>query len=147
MNAPARDIFATPSRSRRRGYTLMEIVISIAIVTVIMGAMVSTMLIARRGMQISAVGTESVSAASGVVQQMTAELSLATSITEQTASALTFTVPDRNDDGQDETIRYSWSGTAGDPLTRQYNGGSVATIAQDVHYFNMDYLARTIGPP
>jgi len=141
------DTVAGVLRGPRGGHTLIEVVISVSIVAVIMGAMVSIMLLVARGTDVSADGTENVSATSEVVQQIAVELSVATNITEQTATAVTFLVPDRDDNLQGETIRYAWSGVAGEPLTRQYNGGSVVTVAEDVHHFNVDYLVKTVGSP
>ncbi|MCY2929664.1 MAG: hypothetical protein NTV86_09265, partial [Planctomycetota bacterium] len=88
-------------------------------------------------------GTSNVTKATGLLQQITAEVALAKTVTERTATAITFTIPDRNADGQDETIRYSWTGTAGGALTRTYNGTGV-TIADNVYYFNATYLLKTV---
>ena len=49
-----------------------------------------------------------------------------------------------------ETIRYAWSGTPGDPLTRQYNGGTVLNVSDYVQFFSLDYSKRAgqmQGPP
>jgi hypothetical protein len=55
------------------------------------------------------------------------------------------TVPDRTGDSVDETIRYSWSGTAGDPLVYQFNGGTSLSLASNVQQFNVSALARSIA--
>ncbi len=69
-----------------------------------------------------------------------AELQYAQSVTEQTVTAITVTVPDRDADSNPEEIRYAWSGTPGEPLTRQYNGGTAANAAEGVHDFSVDYF-------
>ena len=61
------------------------------------------------------------------------------------ALAVTFTVPDRDNNGLSETIRYSWSGTPGDSIMRAYNGGVEVAVAEDVKYFSLEYLLKTIG--
>ncbi len=71
--------------------------------------------------------------------EMAAEVEYATTTTEQAATAITLTVPDRDSDAISETIRYAWTGTAGDPLTRQYNSGSEANAVDDVHDFAIEY--------
>jgi competence protein ComGC len=134
---------------RRRsaaGFTLLEMALSCVIVGVIMLAIVSTMAIGREGLSGSAILTANASQGSQVVQMITLDVSLATAITEQTATSITMTVPDRDGDGQPETIRYAWSGVAGDPLTRQYNGGTAATLADNVYQFNLTYLIKTLTP-
>ena len=53
-------------------------------------------------------------------------------------------VPDRDDANADpELIRYSWSGTRGDPLLRQYNQATLATVAENVAAFNISYFTNS----
>lgn len=90
--------------------------------------------------------------ASRVLSQLADDLQHATNFTEQTASAVTFTVPDRDGDGKVETLRYSWNGTAGQSLKYQYNTNTAVDIATNVQAFNLAKLNRTIaaayaGPP
>jgi hypothetical protein len=66
------------------------------------------------------------------------------SFSERTANAVTFKVPDRTGDELPETIRYSWSGTAGDPLQIEYNGSAPATLVADVNQFDLSYSLRTM---
>ena len=47
------------------------------------------------------------------LDQMSADLSVATGFSAMTSTSVTFTVPDRNGDAAAETINYSWSGVAG----------------------------------
>ena len=61
------------------------------------------------------------------------ELNYALSFTERPVNVVEFTVADRDGDESPEFIRYAWSGTPGDPLTRQYNGGTIAELVRDVH--------------
>jgi len=82
--------------------------------------------------------------ADDTLAQVMRDSQAATNISELTATAATFTVPDRDGDGDEETIRYAWSGTAGDPLTYQYNGGTVENLAEDVQHFELTYLSRFI---
>jgi hypothetical protein len=133
-------------RARRRqsagGFSLLEAVLSIAIIAVIMGGMSSVMLLASRSLN-SRIGDVSVSAE--VVDEIVGDLNLAESITEQTATAVTVVVPDRDGDSQPETIRYSWSGTPGDPLMRQVNASAAVAVAENVQQFRLDYVTRTVG--
>ncbi|MBP90055.1 MAG: hypothetical protein CMJ64_25665 [Planctomycetaceae bacterium] len=54
-----------------------------------------------------------------------------------------FTVPDRDADGDVETIRYSWSGTAAASLMREYNGGTAVGVVDDIHAFSLAYTVQT----
>jgi hypothetical protein len=86
-------------------------------------------------------------AARAAADQIAADLKMALSITEQTPTAVTFTVPDRSGDGVTETIRYAWAGP-GSPVTRQCNGQPVpaASIADNVQSFSLQYAGKTTGP-
>jgi len=136
----------TPQRTSalRRGHTLMEVLISTAIVSIVLGAVVSTMVVAARA--VDDAPAKAVSQAGDATNDVTTDLSLARSVTERSEHAITVSVPDRDGDGQSETIRYSWSGTAGDPLLREYNGGAARVVAQDVHKFDLSYLTTTVQP-
>lgn len=133
----------TPARG---GFTLLEAVLSMLVVSIILGAIGSLMVMTTRQLSASTGGAANLLRGNQLAQQITAELSVATSVTERTATAVTFTVPDRNGDGQPETIRYAWSGTPGNPVTRAYNGGTPANVAENVYAFSLDYLLKTVGP-
>ena len=132
-----------------RGITLVEMVVSLTITSIILGACGSIVLLASRVIGISAAGPAvSTAAADAAASQVAADLKVALAITERTATAVTFTVPDRNGDSLPETLRYAWAGP-GSPLTRQYNGQPVpaASIADNVQDFSITYFERTTGLP
>jgi type II secretory pathway component PulJ len=125
----------------------MEVVLSTVIVSIILGATVSVLMITQRGIAGSTTVVQDAADGRDAAELVTMDLSLAQSFSERTGKAVTFTVPDRDGDGQPETIRYSWSGTSGDPLTRQSNGGTVVTLAENVTRFDLDYLLKSLGEP
>ncbi|MDP6543715.1 MAG: prepilin-type N-terminal cleavage/methylation domain-containing protein [Phycisphaerae bacterium] len=125
-----------------RAFTLLEAMLSTVIISMIMMAMVSVTALSTRCLNSKG---EDVGKASDVIDEITTDLNLAMSFSEQTATAATFTVPDRDNNGQSETIRYSWSGTPGDSIMREYNGGSAVVVAEDVQYFSLEYILKTIG--
>jgi len=136
------------SRRIRRawGFTLMEAVVSVGVTGTLMGGMISVMSIASRASYNNTEATENTYQARDTVSQITTDLSLAESFTERTSTTAAFKVPDRDGDGLSESIRYAWSGDAGGTLTRQYNGGTVVTIAEDVHHFNLGYITKVVQP-
>lgn len=143
-----RDIVSRPLGSRR-AVTLVEMVVSLGITSIILCACGSVMLITNRAISISAAGpVVSTALANAAADQVAADLKMALQITERTATAVTFTVPDRNGDSLPETLRYAWAGP-GSPLTRQYNGQPVpaAVVADNVQLFNLDWLTKTVGQP
>ncbi len=128
------------SKTTRPGFTLMELVVSLLGASVLILGLTSAMFIALKTSDASLTPAHAALAGVSRLTDMQAELQYAQTVTEQTTTAITVTVPDRDSDSNPETIRYAWSATPGDPLTRQYNGGPVANAAEDVHDFSVDYF-------
>jgi prepilin-type N-terminal cleavage/methylation domain-containing protein len=135
----------TATRPNPRGFTLLELVVGTAVMSVIMVALGSVMLIAGRALPQAQSATGAAVAAAGAAEQMASELRYALAINQRSATMIEFTVADRNSDGLPETIRYEWSGTAAAPLTRQYNGGTAVDALSDVREFSLSYDTETIS--
>jgi prepilin-type N-terminal cleavage/methylation domain-containing protein len=131
----------------KRAFTLLEMLLAMVITTIIVAAIAGSSQIMFRTANLSQTAPASGAVvARSAVDRIAEDLKLATSIPEQSASALTVTVPDRNSDSTPETIRYAWSGVAGEPLTRQYNNESAVSIATNVTSLNFRHVVRTVGP-
>jgi len=128
-----------------KGHTLIEMLISISIISIIMLGLGSVMLIASKALPDTGNPADTIITASVAAEQLESELKFAVTFSVRDANTVEFTVADRNGDDIPETIRYTWSGTAGDPLTRQYNGGTVFTVAEDVNDFFLDYHTKTVS--
>lgn len=129
-----------------RGHTLIELVVSMSAASLLMAGMLGSIFIASQAFEGSDVQRETNQTAD-VLSDFMADVRHATSFSERTANSLTFKVPDRDGDLTPETVRYAWSGIAGDPLTYQYNGGPSTTIADNVHQFNLTCLTRFMAAP
>jgi len=129
----------------KQGFTLVELVVSMAVMAVIIVAMGSSILIASRAMPDARSPTATRIAAAEALEQIVTELQYAVSVNQRSANMIEFCVADRNGDEVPETIRYAWSGTAATPLTRQYNGGTVVNILTDVRQFSLTYNLKTIS--
>ena len=121
----------------------MELAVSLAILSVMTAAMASAIVLAVKAVPTANSPAQRTLRAAHLAQQIAAELQYATAIATAEPGAIAFTVGDRNDDGLPETIRYTWAGAPGDPLTRQLNSGSDVAVLQDVYAFALDYGART----
>lgn len=101
----------------RRGLTLTELIITIVFLSLLLGAvwMVFDSLFRPFYSQEKRTGIKGESAQSFI--RLAQDLREATSLTDAQATSLSLTA-DTDDNGADETIQYSWSGTAGDPLER-----------------------------
>ena len=133
--------------ARRRAYTLIELVASMAGAAALMGGISSTMFIALRASNPATTPAPAMLQALGRLADMAAELQYAQAISESTAIAVTVTVPDRSDAGTaPETIRYAWSGTAGAPLTRSFNGGAAESVIPSVESLALQYSPSAPAP-
>ncbi len=130
--------------TRRSGFTLVELVTSMTIGAILLGGMGSAILIASHALPERNTATNAILRASDVVEQIAGELHCAVSFTQRSATMVEITVPDRNADLAPETIRYAWSGTPGDPLTRQYNAGTIVNVAEDVQEFDLGYTTTSV---
>lgn len=105
-----------------RGFTLVEIAISLAVMSIVLAGLGSVFVLAARGAEASADDSGAASAAG--LTLLAAELGDAARISSTAARDVTFEVADRTGDAAREVIRYTWSGTPGDPLVRTFNGVS-----------------------
>jgi hypothetical protein len=127
---------------RPRGATLIEVVATVVITGILIGATTATVHIMARTGTRSAQAAVQHNAATLAITRLRRELRLAKTIDEMTPTAITFTRPDMDGDGSDDLIRYAWSGAAGDQLTRATKGGDAVTILEDVQAFELDYLLK-----
>ncbi len=128
--------------AKTRGHTLLEMVVAVTVSGVLIAGLMSTLYVASRAASPGG-SSRAVLAELDAADELLGDLVYAVAFTERSASAVEFTVADRNGDNTPETIRYAWSGTPGDPLTRQYNGGTAVEIVSDVQEFTLSYHVRT----
>lgn len=132
------------ARWRRAGYSLMEMTVSAAAASMLMAGIGSTIYVASRATSDAGGQASPVVSGTMTIEQLASDLEYAVTFTERSPTAVEFTIADRNGDASAETIRYEWSATAGDPVTRSFNGGTPQTVAADVHNFNLDYRIQTV---
>ncbi len=137
----------TNTTFERSAFSLVEMMAAMTVLSIMVVGVGSTLVIASRAVDDGTAVNAQIPEARDIGDLIMADFSDAIAITERTATAITITVPDRDNNGDDETLRYEWDGTAGGIVTRQYNGGTVVTIAEDVHRFDLTYLTRTVKPP
>jgi hypothetical protein len=131
--------------ARRPAVTLAELAVSIAVTGLLAGAIVSSILIASHALPERSAATTAVIGDTALLQDLATDLAEAVSFTQRNAQSVEFMVPDRTGDGNADVLRYAWSGTAGDPLTRQINGGTVAPLAPAVQAFSLAYGVDTVS--
>ena len=127
-----------------RGFTLIELTLSVAVTSILLVAIGSAVLLAAKALPDKASPTDRVIRGGQAMRELAADLQVARYLTERTATAVTISLPDRDGDGLPERVRYAWSGTAGDPLTRKYNDGDAAAVLEDVHQFDLTYNHKDV---
>lgn len=125
----------------RQGFTLIELMVSTAISVILVGGLSTCIFIASSAVQFES-SVDYAWEAGAVVDQMARDIHEAQTFSVWTPTAVEFTVPDRNGDALPETIRYSWSGVAGDPLVKEVNG-QPRNVAEDVHALDLTYFTKT----
>ncbi|MBM4018477.1 MAG: prepilin-type N-terminal cleavage/methylation domain-containing protein [Planctomycetes bacterium] len=128
----------------QHAFTLVELVVAMLIASIIMVAAASAIVLASRAMPTAQDPSSAAILAAAAASPLAAELEAAIYIMEHSQNAVAFTVADRDGDGRNERIRYAWSGTPGDPLTRQYNGGAVVAAVDDVDRFALVPEIRSV---
>jgi len=126
-----------------RGLTLAELLVSMALMTIVLGGIASALVVASHALPGQCSPAAAALQMSDVADRIADDLAYAQSFTQRSSTAVQFVVPDRDGDTLPDTIRYAWSGTAGDPLTRQYKSGTAVTILEGVQQFNLAYDLRT----
>ena len=129
----------TPADRRQRGFTLVELVVSLVVSGLVIAAMGSAVFfILMAQSQNNSVWRAQFDGAA-IAARITADLQGAVSFGEHSAHAVEFTVPDRDGNGEDDTICYAFSGNAGDPLTLTYNQEPPVVLAPSVQAFDLTY--------
>lgn len=131
-----------PRSSKRRGFSLLELVTAVTISAALVGAMAVLIATSASAMERGVDGSACDRQAGNALADLQIDLSEATKLFEHTDTSIWFEVPDRDDDGVPEHIRYSWSGVAGDPLLRSTNGGTPGVVAADVRAFGLALSER-----
>lgn len=133
--------------TRARGLSLVELLVAMAMSSTVLVGAVAAIGIGGRAFRASTEGVRSASAMD-VLEEVSADIELALAFTERSETATEFYVPDRTGDGAPELIRYTWSGTNGDPLTLSINGSTPVPVLRGVARLSLDYVVATIhGDP
>lgn len=131
------------AKSHARAFSLIELVAALGITTILLAAIASAVIIATRALPQTNDAFSAPMSAGRVVDQMSGELESALLVLSQTPTSISFTVPPRNGDTVPEKITYSWAGTSGAPLTRQYNSGTPVSLIDSVDQFSLTPVAIT----
>ncbi len=120
-------------------------VLALAVTSILLLGLGSAMLLASRALPEARSPTAQTVAGAEGVESVVTELRYAVAIHQCSGRMIEFTVADRGGDATPEVVRYEWSGTAGDPLTRRYNAGASVEVLANVQDFSLTYDLQTIS--
>ena len=123
----------------RAGYTLIETVLSLVMLSIIMASVGSAVLFASRAVPDGDSPAAVLLSDTSILTRITEDLAQAEYVIERTSTAVTVVVPDRDGDGLPDRIRYAWTNKAGDPLTYQFNSETAVSLVESVESFSLDY--------
>lgn len=130
-------------RASRRGFTLVEVVVSLGVCGLLMAALGSLVMIGSRALPTGATPAERRIAAAAAVDLLTRDLTAATAVTLAGRNAVGLTVADVTGDGVADTVQYAWAATPGAPLYRQVNALPPLAVLASVQQFDLTYTLRT----
>ncbi len=137
------------SRSRR-ALTLVETVMASMVMGIVVASTMSAAHIVLSGASSLEAKNNATNDLALAMLRLRNELRFALTITELTDKTISFTVFDIDGDDVDDILRYAWSGTTGDPLTRQINMDSPTTLVQNCTRFDLQAdvgeLKQNLGP-
>lgn len=132
-----------PTRRRVDGHTLLEMMLSLVLLSIVMATVGSAVMFASQAIPDDDSAVGSMLADSAVLSRIAEDLASAQYVIEQTGSAVTVVVPDRTGDNIPDRIRYAWSGTYAGPLTYQLNDEDAINLIDSVAVFNLEATITT----
>jgi hypothetical protein len=132
---------------RRAGFTLLELSAGLVASSVLMIGMAGSLFLATQANRVDLGPFHAASQAAFGMDEVTRELSYATAVRSITANrSIEIELPDRTGDGASETLRYQWSGTAGDPFVRVFNG-TTATVVPGLQALTLSAATKSVTEP
>lgn len=128
------------SRTRRAGFTVLELLVSLPAATVLIGSMAMCVTIMMRAKSQDETLFRGTYDLANAATQIASDIESAVSIVSSSATHIEFVVPDRDADGLPEQMRYEWSGTSGlnaNKILWKYNQSTLAVLFDDVGAFSL----------
>ena len=126
----------------RKGYTLLELIISIGASSILVMGLGSSLYLAGQAVAPSETLQTTLNATE-VLHNITDDVQNAIYLSEHSDKVIEFVVRDMDGDNSPDVVRYEWSGTPGDPLIKKFNYGSPVEVVEAVENFELKYNTRS----
>jgi type II secretory pathway pseudopilin PulG len=134
---------STIPMGNRRGFTMVELVVSLGISTAVMLGVVALLGLSSSAIPKPGGVQETAIDGADLLARISADVASATQVSALNGRTLSVVVPDRTGDNLDETIVYSWGGSAGDPVTRVVNGTLSGELLDSADLLDFSYTTKT----
>ena len=129
---------------RHRGFTLAEMMVSLAISSLVLGAMGSLFVIMAKALPDNSSALSRANQLTRAVDRFSFDVSWATQIVQGSPARIELVVPDCTGDAVADTVVYLWSGANG-AWTRTLNAGAPETICAAVKSLGMSWRYRLVA--
>jgi len=127
-----------------RGFTLVEVTLSMATMIVVLGGIGAAMALSARSVTTRNDSRTELRSGAEILAQLSDELRYATALNTAEADQIEFQVARG---GSSQTIKYGWSGSDGDPLTKTIDDSSTAKVVATVSDFALTYQTTVPRQP
>ncbi len=126
-----------------RGFTLLELILVLVVTMIVVGGLTSSVMVATASIPDIDDPVVRKTELAPTFMDIHEDLAAAMHVVARSSEDVTIILADRDGDGRPQSIRYAWSGTPGDPVTRTEDGGAAQTIVSAADHFAID-LQETI---
>jgi prepilin-type N-terminal cleavage/methylation domain-containing protein len=139
------DRSCAPGRSSQsNAFTLLELIVSLAVSSILLAGVGSSVFLALRASDVSLGSASQVRAAHEALLRIARDVEYAVSV-QSSPTYLTLAIPDITGDGRQEKVVYAWETAADRPLLRTMNDGPAEEIVACVYTVEVTANIRTIG--
>jgi prepilin-type N-terminal cleavage/methylation domain-containing protein len=128
----------------RRGFTMPELMLSLVISSMLLGAIASLFVLMARTLPDDTSSLSRANQLTRAVDRFSFDVSWATQIVQGSPSRCEMVIPDCTGDSVADTVIYAWAG-AGSNWTRTLNAGTTETICPAIQSFTMSWRYRQVA--
>jgi hypothetical protein len=130
---------------RRSGIALIELAVSVGASSVLFVGLGSTIFLLTRANQTDIGSFRSANLAAEALASLSREAAYAKKMRQFTLNrSVEFDVADHTGDAVDDVVRSEWSGIAGEPLLRRFNGGPAATVLANIQALTLTKTSESL---